>query len=523
MRKIVLFSLYILIFKSNYAQITFQKSYIGQDDQSLFASHQTYDGSYIVGGNDGNRSTNIYNVFLVKINSNGDSIWSMKYSVNGSLWANDLKQTTDGGYIIVGKITITGTTSSNIFLLKVDSIGNVIWGKSLASSSNEFANSVTQSQDGGFVITGETIGYLLIIKTDSNGNPIWTKVFNYAGVSAGNCINTTNDGGFIITGYLYGGSITKVFLIKTDSIGNTLWSKAFDGGYGSFGYSVNQTIDNGYILAGTVYVSVGTLSVINHIYLIKTDSVGNLTWSKKFGGCCNDAAFSVKQTNDNGYIITGSTNSFTGNNLTSSNLFLIKTNAIGNIKWCKYYGNPLNSVDYGYSVEQTIDGGYIAAGGASFDDYEGYLLKTDSTGNAQCNGFNYLLFDSVFNSLSYSLSHVMVSQNFVQSSTSVSSVHYNFTLLEPCTFNVFEVQKNSCLNIYPNPNNGVFQLDGLEIGAEITIYDAYSKIIYKNYSAEISMKIDLKGIQTGIYFYRIINKLFNVVEGKIIISDQSAK
>jgi hypothetical protein len=196
-------------------------------------------------------------------------------------------------------------------------------------------------------------------------------------------VRQTSDGGYIVAGYTLssGAGSFDAFLVKTNANGNPIWSKTYDVYHGlpfrssDYAYSVQQTSDGGYILAG--YTS--SFMVGPDIFLIKTDANGNIQWSKTYGGASYDYAHSVRQTSDGGYIVAGYTNSF---GASSFEIFLIKTDANGNIIWAKTYGGTY--WDEASSVQQTLDGGYIVAGftpsfGAGGWDI--FLIKTDANGN----------------------------------------------------------------------------------------------------------------------------------------------
>ena len=199
----------------------------------------------------------------------------------------------------------------------------------------------------------------------------------YGGTSDdyGYSVEQTADGGYIIAGQTtsFGAGNSDVYLIKTDASGNTTWTKTFGGAYSDVARSVQPTADGGYIIAGyTESFGAGSYDV----YLIKTDT----TWTKTFGGTSHDYGYSVEPTADGGYIIAGSTRSFGAG---IDDVYLIKTDAIGNATWTITFGGT--DFDYGQSVRQTSDGGYIIAGytssfGAGF--YDVYLIKTDANGNA---------------------------------------------------------------------------------------------------------------------------------------------
>ena len=211
----------------------------------------------------------------------------------------------------------------------------------------------------------------------------WEKTFGGSNDDYGYSVQQTNDGGFIIVGetWSFGAGLPDVYLIKTDPNGNQEWKKTFGGSNSDWGYSVQQTFDGGYIIAGETY-SFGPFGTKHYdVYLIKTDSAGNLKWQKTFGGSNSDWGWSVQQTSDGGYIIAGMTSSFGAG---SYDVYLIKTDPNGNQEWQRTFGG--DNRDDGWSVQQTSDGGYIIAGETeSFGEggADVYLIKTDPNGYSQ--------------------------------------------------------------------------------------------------------------------------------------------
>ena len=255
-----------------------------------------------------------------------------------------------------------------------------MWNGLFGGTQDEEAYDIIQTTDGGFLAAGATSSFgsggrdVWLIKLNSSGNEVWRKTLGGLSSDGARSIKQTSDGGFIITGWTFSqgpGFVGNALLLKTDSLGNQQWSKAFGGNDVDRGYSVQQTSDGGYIFTGyTASYGAG----LDDLYLVKTDSLGNEVWSKTFGGTGRDYGNSVQQTLDGGYIIAGYTLSFGAG---SEDVWLVKTDSNGNQEWSKTFGG--SSSDVGYCVNETFDGGYIIAGhtlsfGAGVHDV--WLIRT---------------------------------------------------------------------------------------------------------------------------------------------------
>jgi len=243
--------------------------------------------------------------------------------------------------------------------------------------------SVQQTSDGGYIVCG-TYRHLLgneansyLVKTNSVGDTLWTKIYrDQDSMEVANSVQQTMDGGYIICGWLYDGESGYCWYVrKTDNAGNIEWSKYFTGVAGtSRSYSVVQTNDGGYAVSG--YIDMLTAG------LVKLDGNGNIVWTKQYYR--NDAAqillpFSIQQTSDNGFVMAGFTVADAPYNY---NATLIKTDSSGNAEWTKIYKGMEG---WAYSVHQTDDGGFILAGltNNTDDTTDVCLIKTNASGSVQ--------------------------------------------------------------------------------------------------------------------------------------------
>ncbi|MFN0213303.1 MAG: T9SS type A sorting domain-containing protein [Saprospiraceae bacterium] len=293
---------------------------------------------------------------------------------------------------------------------------NIQWQKCLGGSNFDIASSVQQTSDGGYIVAGLTQSNngdvsgnhgsvdLWVTKLNSNGEIQWQRALGGSNVDVGGKIIQTNDGGYILVGFVLSnnGDISgnhgeaDFWVVKLNSSGAIQWQKTLGGSKGDEPQAIQQTLDGGFIVVGYTNSNDGDVSG-NHgqydFWVVKLSNVGAIEWQKTLGGTGSDEAYSVQQTTDGGYIVAGKTFSNDGDvsgNHGDIDYWVVKLNSIGAIEWQKAFGG--SGADDGGLVCQTMDGGYVVAGGTGSNDGQvsgvygkgdAWVVKLDQEGELQ--------------------------------------------------------------------------------------------------------------------------------------------
>ncbi|MFN5784486.1 MAG: T9SS type A sorting domain-containing protein [Flavobacteriia bacterium] len=374
----------------SFSQSTFQLALGGAQEDFAYSFQQTEDNGFIVAGRTFSFGTGGWECYMSRFNNNGDTLWTKTFGNVLYDELQDVDTTSDGGFIAVGHTTTTDW-SGNVYLIRTNANGTLLWSKEYggATGLSDKGYSVRETSDGGFIISGTTASFgaggddVYVLKTNSTGTVLWTTTIGSAGVNeAGREVQQTSDGGYIVAGYSdgLGTSFYDVYLVKLNATGTVQWKKTYGGSSYDFAYTVQQTTDNGYIIGATTS-SFGAGDY--NAYLLKTDGNGVLQWSKTYGKTGEDRAQCARQTSDGGYILCGRSNSFGAGNFDAT---LYKTDATGNLLWTKGYGG--SGDDQGWYVREIGTNSYVFCGytvsfGAGIKD--ALLVKTDANGAPGCN------------------------------------------------------------------------------------------------------------------------------------------
>jgi outer membrane protein assembly factor BamB len=325
--------------------------------------------------------------------TNTDDVVSWVRLFSGPEWDNieSVQQTLDEGYILAGFTSSIGEGESDFLLIKTDTYGKKQWLRTFGGSKGDYASSVKQTLDGGYILAGGTSSYspygpnnhdVWIIKTDPQGDKQWDHVFVGPNDDIAESVRQTSDGGYIMAGRSYSGHNNHdVLLLKTDARGIKQWEQTFGGPDSDTARCVQQTPDGGYILAARTSRKIDPRTINRDALLIKTDGAGNKQWERNFRGDGNLEAEFVGLTTDGGYILCGSKYLFTDS---LYDAWLVKTDSNGNKQWEVTFGGAY--WDMGVCAQQTSDGGFILAGrtqsfGAGDEDI--WLIKMNNHGQEE--------------------------------------------------------------------------------------------------------------------------------------------
>jgi len=293
------------------------------------------DGNYVVLGNTESYGAGRIDFYLLKLDPNGNLIWSKTYGGQYDESASEVLQTSDGGFIMCGNTKLSASGSRDAYIVRVDAQGNQLWAKNYGGAGGETASGIIETSDGGYIFSGSTTSngtddfQLWIVKIDANGNEVWSKTHGGAEWEEAASISPTSDGGYILSGYTLskGAGAKDAYLIKVNATGDVIWDKVFGDIHADEFRDAKETPDGGFIAVGYSITFFSQQNQYRDLFIVKTNSSGDLVWSKLIGSNKNEGASSVRITTDGGFVISGFTDSYSKSN----NIYLLKFNAAGEI------------------------------------------------------------------------------------------------------------------------------------------------------------------------------------------------
>jgi len=385
----------------------------GSGDECGRCIQQTADGGCVVTGYTDSYGAGNLDLWVIKCDISGSVQWQKTYGGNADEYGYSIQQTLDSGYIVIGSTSTYGAGMNDLWALKLDSSGNSQWQKTYGGINNDEGYSIQQTSDAGYVMTASTCSYgaggadLWVLKCDSEGEIQWQKTYGGSADECGYSIQQTLDSGYIVIGSTstYGAGMNDLWVLKLDNSGKNQWQKTYGQTFSDEGYSIQQTLDGGYIVTGYIDTHCQCLYAL---WIMKIDCYGNIIWQKFYGETHHGYVTGVQQTLDGGYIVIGETQSY-GNG--GYDLWVIKLDNAGNCCWQKTYGGT--SDEESYDIRQLSNGGYILVGlthsfGTGNSDV--WVLKIDKSGNilgcsdsimTDITASPYFSLYSISNSLSY--------------------------------------------------------------------------------------------------------------------------
>ncbi len=345
--------------------------------------------------------------------------WSHHFGGSAQDQANEIRQTQDGGFIVAGySRSDDGDLNLNFggadfWVLKLDSLGNLLWQKSLGGGGDDIATAVAEIPGGGFLVTGGTTSNdgqvsgnhgledVWVVRLDATGNMLWSKCYGGSKNERAEALHVTSSGDFVLAGYSQSsdGDLTSnngdfdYWLLKIDATGTLLWQNNFGGSLSDWGFDVAETPDGGFIATGSTFSEDGNVSANQGFYdywIVKTDASGQLLWEKNYGGAGEERAYAVDVLENGGAVIGGTSISGSGDvsgNNGSYDFWAIGLDPNGSLGWSHNFGG--SSEDRAYAMKQLASGGFLLGGltvssngdvSQHYGSKDAWLLKLDLTG-----------------------------------------------------------------------------------------------------------------------------------------------
>jgi len=335
----------------------------GEDSTDrAYSVQQTLDGGFIYAGETRSFSAQATDAILVRTGSMGIPDWHGLYGGSGFEVAYEVQEVSEGGFVSIGFTSSLGAGNTDAYLVRVNSQGDTLWTHTYGGPSIEVARSGRQTSDGGYILAGFSCPEfgdpecVYLVKTDNSGDTMWTRTYRGPSDLEIWSVRQTSNGGYILAGFTrFEISIGyDFFLMRTNGTGDSLWTRTYGGPNIEWGWAVRETEDGGFVMAGSTE-SYGAGE--SDIYVIRTDSVGDTIWSRTYGGGAGEEARALLITSDGGYVLAGSTTSLGAEDM---DLFVVRANSAGDTLWTLVYGGE--QMERAYSISPTEDGGYVLAG-----------------------------------------------------------------------------------------------------------------------------------------------------------------
>jgi hypothetical protein len=360
--------------------LLWSQTYGGEEDDYSQSVFQNTDGGFALAGYSRSFGEGGSDFWLVRTNEEGEELWSQTYGGAQDDFSQSVIQITEGGFALAGETQSFGEGESDFWLIAIDDNGEELWSQTYGGNRSDICYSVIRTVRGGFALAGQTNSFgqgrfdFWLVVTDENGDELWSETYGGQNNDCCTSVIQTADGGFALTGYTYsyGDGEGDFWLVRTNEDGEELWSQTYGGEENDWCYSVIQTTNGGFALAGfTLSFGEGSFDY----WLVVTNVDGEELLSQSFGGEQGDWGSSVVQTVDGGYTLAGRTNSFGEG---ASDIWMVRTDEVGEVFWSRTFGGEDNencnslilTEDFGYSLV-----GYTDSFGAG--SYDFLLVRTE--------------------------------------------------------------------------------------------------------------------------------------------------
>ena len=392
-------------------EIDFIQTLGGSKNDALSSVKKTADGGYIVAGftqsNDfdiDSKTNESFDFLVSKFSFDNTLEWQKTFGGSDDDRAADIVQTLDGGFAVLGyskssDINVSENAGAQDFwLLKISSLGSLLWEKTFGFSGTDFGTALLATKDGGFLITGvldvsssggqgnakstavnHSGGDYWVIKTDLTGNLEWSRFFGGSFTEIPLGIVETDDHNFIIAGSSDSDDFNisnnlgtyDFWIIKIAPTGSLIWEKSFGGSEIDEARAITTSSDGNFMVVGdtrSLDIDVSENNGAADVWIVKFSAEGSLIWEKTIGGTSFDTARAIYKTQDNGFLIAGSSRSLDNDfeNNGQNDALILKIDSNGSLLWQKTIGG--SQIDFLYGITELNNKAIIAVGESSSSD-----------------------------------------------------------------------------------------------------------------------------------------------------------
>ncbi len=363
--------------------VLWTRAYGGSAHEQLHDIQITADGGFIAAGSTESYGAGGEDVYLVRTNANGDTLWTRVYGGANEDYAYSIEPAAGSGWIVAGSTASFGAGSDDVWVLRLNANGDTLWTRTLGTAQIDQGTKARETADGGFIVTGYSALFPnansdgLLAKLNSSGVPEWSHVIGQPeNHEALYDVHELPAGGLAVCGYNEdienGNGSWDAWLILCDSQGLNLTMEYY-GGFGwDAAYAMIPMPDGGFMLGGTTDLN---FSVQTNFFLVRTDASLNELWSRNYGTNEIEDLFDLTPTADGGYLLTGRTCLIVVNQC-RWNMFAVKADSNGDSVWAWEFGTA-GASESAYAARQLSDGGFVVAGynTPSAGNWDAYLVR----------------------------------------------------------------------------------------------------------------------------------------------------